>query len=95
MKIFNFKDYKNKKKVNTKIIGEGEATGHFHRLQENDNIEVYKTPDDDCLLLRVLEKPATVTHEEHKPIEIMPNNYRVRTIKEKDHLKDVVRKVRD
>ena len=91
---FNFNEVK-KKKVNHKIIGEGEATGHFHRLQESDTVELYETDIEDCLLLKVLDKPATVTHEEHKPIEIYPGNFRVRTVREMDHLKEETRYVVD
>jgi hypothetical protein len=94
MRNFIFDEIK-KKKINTKIIGEGEVTGHMHRLQENDNALVYKTLEDECLLLKVLDKPAKVTHEEHNSIDILPGNFRVTTIQEKDHVNDIVRKVRD
>lgn len=94
MRIFNFKKYQ-KEKINTKIIGEGEVTGHMHRLQEKDNVEIYKTMEEDCLLLRVLDKPAKVTHEEHNKIDVFPNNYRVRTVREQDHINEIARRVVD
>jgi len=69
------------------ILAEGEATGHCHVMETIDPADWWKQdeipaatelPDelDDGLYLS-LTANATVTHEEHAPIELPPGKYRV------------------
>jgi len=92
MRNFNFKEIK-KEKQGGKIIAMGETT-HKHQIKD-DNIELYKSLEDECLLLKVLKKPVEITHEEHKKIELMPTNYKRRFVREYDHIKEEARKVID
>lgn len=89
MRNFNF-DETEKKKINTNVIEEGEATGHFHRA----NVDIYESVEDNCMLLRVLEK-TPMTHEEHNEIELFPGNYKKKIVCEYDHLKKETRRVID
>lgn len=91
MRNFNFDELK-KEKVNTNIIEEGEVSGHFHRI--NDNVEVFKSVEDDCMLLKVL-KETPLTHDEHKTINVFSGNFKKRIVNEYDHLTEETRKVAD
>lgn len=78
----------------------GEATGHHHSAviepttDGEDNIELYED-DKGQLWCKVLEKPATVTHQEHGPVFLEPGLYRRGIVKEYDHLAEEARQVRD
>ena len=48
-------------------LAEGEVTGHRHRIS-NGNAELYEK--EGVLYLRVLSEQATLTHEEHKSVQI-------------------------
>ena len=56
------------------ILAHGEITGHTHRVQPRDAASLFEI--DSQLFLRV-HAPATVVHEEHKPIALAPGTYRV------------------
>jgi hypothetical protein len=95
MKNFDFDSLK-KEKLNSNIIAEGEMTGHKHQLITADprDFMLYKNPEDECLLLKLLKK-AEIKHEEHHAIPLTPGNYRSRIVREYDHLKEEARKVID
>ena len=56
-------------------LARGELTGHAHKVDTNGLAELYE--HEDTLFLRVVETPARVVHEEHRPIELLPGVYRV------------------
>lgn len=58
------------------ILAEGEVTGHAHRIKTGDG-EVKLFEKQGILYLKVLSKKATITHEEHKPIEIPEGLYEI------------------
>jgi hypothetical protein len=90
---FNFDEIE-KEKTNDGIIAMGETT-HRHIIKNMQQSECYKSLEDDCLLLRILDKPATITHEEHKPVKLNPMNYKRRFVQEMDHIKNEAKKVVD
>jgi hypothetical protein len=56
------------------ILAHGETTGHTHRVEPRDAVELFEGGDQ--LFLRV-HAPARVVHEEHAPIALPPGTYRV------------------
>lgn len=76
------------------ILAAGEATGHHHRLtvKNPDNMKVYKT---DTTLYVVLMEVGTLTHEEHKLIEIQPGTYELDMETEYDPFMETIRSVQD
>jgi hypothetical protein len=76
-----------------RILAHGEVTGHAHRLTEASDgllVEI-----DGQLYLRVGAGGATITHEEHKAVEIPAGEYRVGRVQEYDHFQEEARQVRD
>lgn len=74
------------------VLAEGEVTGHAHVIDKVADIEFVEKGG--MFYLKV-KKPATVRHEEHKPITIPPGNYRVRGVREYDHFAEEARRVID
>jgi hypothetical protein len=62
------------KKLPHLTLAEGEVTGHSHRISDG-QAELYER--DGTLYLRVLSETATLTHEEHKAINIPQGNWMV------------------
>lgn len=67
------------KKLPHLTLAEGEVTGHSHRISEGE-AQLYEK--DGTLYLRVLSQTATLTHEEHKAIQIPHGNWMVRIQRE-------------
>ena len=67
------------KKLSHLTLAEGEVTGHSHRISEG-QAELYEK--DGTLYLRVLSETATLTHEEHKAIQIPQGSWMVRIQRE-------------
>jgi hypothetical protein len=76
-----------------RVLAEGEATGHAHRLVEDADVEVYER--EGTLFLRVGPAGAGLTHEEHGLGIITPGLYEVGRVREFDHFKNEAREVRD
>jgi hypothetical protein len=67
------------KKLPHLTLAEGEVTGHSHRISEG-QAELYEK--EGILYLRVLSDTATLTHEEHKAIQIPQGSWMVRIQRE-------------
>lgn len=77
-------------KQKTKVVQEGEHTGHAHRLNEFGS--VYKEGE----RLFVRAKAGTkISHEEHLPFEIEEGDYEVRIVRQKDPFTKLVSRVLD
>lgn len=81
------------------VLAEGESTGHRHVCVCKSAIaEVYELKEQDMpipwLFLRLAE-PVTVTHEEHKPIQLDPGLWKVGRIREYDYIQQMERQVID
>lgn len=61
------------------VLAEGEVTGHKHQITEG-QAELYQYGR--TLFLRVLSESATLTHEEHKPIQIPLGTWMIRIQRE-------------
>lgn len=76
-----------------RVLAHGELTGHAHRLTEASDgllVEI-----DGQLYVSVGPGGATITHEEHKPVELPQGDYRVGRVREYDHFAEEARQVRD
>ena len=62
------------KRVKTKTLAEGEATGHHHRLEGPGALCLTPTGE---LYLKAPKAGSAVIHEEHARIALPPGNYRV------------------
>lgn len=62
------------------VLAEGEVTGHAHRLARPDSGSVFTVGSQ--MYLEVLEHSATVTHEEHGPVELKRGCYEIRIQRE-------------
>ena len=82
------------KKASHRILAQGEATGHAHRLEEATDGLLYEATDG-TLYMRVGPKGATIAHEEHRPITLPPGDYRIGRVQEYDHFAEEARRVRD
>lgn len=67
------------KKLSHLVLAEGEVTGHKHRISDG-NAELYE--HDRTFYLRVLSDTATLSHEEHKTIQIPQGSWMVRIQRE-------------
>ena len=77
-----------REKLDQAILAHGEHTGHYHEAH-GDGVALY---DDG-----VLEAPhgANVTHQEHKPVTILPGVYDRLIVQEYDHFAEEARNVAD
>lgn len=73
------------------VLAEGEHTGHAHVI-ESDEAELIQIGE--RMLLR-LSKPATVVHQEHKPIRLAPGIWEVGRVQEYDWFGQMQRQVID
>jgi hypothetical protein len=65
------------------VLAEGEATGHFHQIEDGGGVATLLEDQSGRRYLQVGE-PVTVTHEEHGPITIEAGEYDVRIQREYD-----------
>ena len=80
------------KKLNHKTLAKGEKTGHHHTITKGE-ADLYD--EGDIKYLRVKSEKATLTHQEHAPIEIEKGDYQIGIVREHDHLNDETRNVSD
>lgn len=91
------------KKSRRVILAHGEVTGHHHCLETADPADWWKqgeisTANDKPRtlageLFMTLPAGATVTHQEHAPIELPPGNYRV--TRQREYSPEEIRNVAD
>jgi len=80
------------KKLNHLTLALGEATGHHHTITKGD-AELYE--NNGVLFLKVNSDKATLTHQEHKTVEIPQGEYKINIVKEFDHFSEEARNVQD
>lgn len=78
------------KKLDHRILAEGEVTGHAHRASAGALLDFGTSR-----VLRVPRAGATISHEEHAPISLPPGDYDVRIVREYDHFAEEARNVID
>lgn len=74
------------------VLAEGEATGHAHAIEVQEEVKVLTLAD--ALFIKA-GVPVTVVHEEHDPITVAPGVYRVGAVREYDHFAEESRRVMD
>ena len=88
------------------VIAEGEVTGHAHafNFDNNPNVQItlynnanryHKNDSDTPDFMRITGGPATITHEEHNPIQIPSGDYEVSQVREFDYISLEARRVVD
>lgn len=84
------------KKLKTKDLWYGE-TGHTHRFTTESDVTIYEGegPLTGTRFFVVGEKGATITHEEHKPIQFVPGVYKTIIERERDPFTAAIRQVID
>jgi len=78
------------------ILAFGEVTGHTHRIEMSEMLKDagvtlhmgynQKPGVDVPKSFQVINKPATIIHEEHDPVTIPPGNYVVKIVREFNHI---------
>jgi hypothetical protein len=82
------------RRVSTRVLAQGELTGHAHRVSDEAEAELYE--HEGTLFLRVGPGGAPVTHEEHATRMIdAPGDYRIDRVREYDHFGEEARGVQD
>ena len=88
--------------TDSRIIAKGEVTGHAHRITEGDAVilaqyEKQWGRGEPQLVGRFVEvsSPATVPHEEHKPVTLEPGFYQILQAREFDYGANLEQRVRD
>lgn len=74
------------------ILAEGEVTGHAHRLEDVEGIEMFEK--DGALYIHV-SKSVQLKHEEHNPITLEPGIWKSWGVREYDHFAEEARRVQD
>ncbi len=59
----------------SKVLYEGEATGHLHRVDEGSQVGVFELGN--FLYLKIDSESATIVHDEHGPITLEAGIYKV------------------
>jgi hypothetical protein len=73
------------------VLAEGEATGHSHRIERPETVELHERGG--MMYLRVVAESATVIHQEHRPITLPRGTYRV--WQQREYSPGAIRTVRD
>jgi hypothetical protein len=76
------------------VLAEGEATGHYHGIDvDEDEAELIRIGEK--MLLNVKVDSVTLNHQEHNPVTIGKGTWEVGQVVEKDWLSGMVKKVVD
>jgi hypothetical protein len=65
----------NVKIMSSAILAHGEVTGHSHRIEEPEAVQLWSKGEN--IFLQVMQHSARLIHEEHAPIELPLGFYRV------------------
>lgn len=92
------------KKVDSKVLQEGETTGHMHQFAADAKVKMFIDPKATVQLNRitpdegkfiVVGEMAYLRHEEHNPIGVDPGIYQIDIVREYDYEKDEMTRVVD
>ena len=100
-----YKTAYNTQSHNNAVLAFGEVTGHKHQIHMKEMLDAAEVtlsmgynsnagedvPEGFC----VENETVTLTHEEHKPVDIPPGYYLVRIVREMDHITGRARYVAD
>jgi hypothetical protein len=74
------------------ILAEGEVTGHFHAIEAQHGVDLFK--DGDNLFLSNT-KTVDIKHQEHHKVCLPAGTWKVRRVQEYDHFTEEARQVKD
>jgi hypothetical protein len=78
-------------RVGTRVLREGEATGHAH-VATADDVQLFL--HEGTLYMRA-PTGTEVVHEEHRAFRVPPGTYRIGAVREYDHFAEEARSVLD
>lgn len=84
-----------KVKTNKHIVAWGEFTGHNHLLATKEKTKDLEIYDVDGVAYLVVNRVATITHQEHKMLEVPKATYQVVIEREYDPFMEQIRTVKD
>jgi hypothetical protein len=67
---------KTAKRITDGVIARGEVTGHSHRCQVLDAVELYEV-EAGKMMLCVGENGVSIVHEEHRPVMLPQGDYEI------------------
>ena len=79
--------------VRDRILAHGEVTGHYHKIF-GEGVSLWNTSDASVMVLECPED-AILKHQEHNPVKIPVGKYKVRKVREYDHVLEESRAVQD
>ena len=83
-------------RLKTKMLAAGEHTGPHHSFSSEGDVALMEAPDKTVFAVNEGDTPATLTHQEHKPVTLQPGEVaEFGQVIEKDWFGDMVRKVVD
>lgn len=77
------------------VLALGEATGHHHTLTGSINAIMGYDANKHARYLEVLDAPATLTHQEHSMLSIVPGCYEIIREREYDYFEESMKQVLD
>lgn len=86
--------FSDRRKGKRLVLAEGEATGHAHVLEVEQESDAELIRIGEAILLN-LTNGGTITHEEHKPVEVPAGVYEVGKAQEFDYAAEEERQVTD
>ncbi len=87
------KQLKNKFDARGFVFAEGEATGHYHAVKNNDKCQLLV--DKNGKMYFKNEIPVEIQHQEHHTIEIPSGIWEIEKVREYDHFSEEIREVID
>lgn len=80
-------------KVKDNVIVKSEVTSNAH-VAEGEGVQVFQGPNGREIHCDG-KSVVTISHQEHKPVVMPPNNYRTGIVREMDHVAEEARSVID
>ena len=80
------------RKLDHCVLAEGEATGHKHKVRDEDAAVLFENGDGTEKFLEVFRN-TLVVHEEHGPVFLSPGKYRI--IQQREYHPGRIRRVQD
>ena len=77
------------------VLAEGEATGHYHGIDNERGVALMEGPAGERFLVNDTGDAITIKHQEHKPVSVPPGIWQIGQVREKDWFADMVRPVID
>lgn len=74
------------------VLAEGEATGHYHGIENIEDAELYRIGEQ---MILSVKNPVDLKHQEHGTVTIEPGIWEIGIVREYDYFKQMERKVID